>query len=110
MSALRTFQNADPAIDDVVLCRYCGESLQDEESDVFWKDNQNHECIKMVKADLAELMRPVSFAETDAAIEAHPTVDTNQPSFNRLPLQLALLVKHILQQRQSALALKGAKS
>lgn len=99
MTTLRTFQNADPAVDDVVLCHYCGESLQDEEHDVFWEQSQNHECVPMLKGQIADLMRPVSFAETDAAVATVPIDDGHRVSWLTEPLHLAHLVRFIIYRR-----------
>jgi hypothetical protein len=41
--------------DDVILCTHCGESLHDEENDVFRKDTMNHKCLPMVRKQLKEL-------------------------------------------------------
>jgi len=52
---LVTFEDATPETHDVVLCAACGQILHSEEDDVFWKDNQNHACKPMLKAEIANL-------------------------------------------------------
>lgn len=43
----QTFQNANYETDDVVLCLHCGETLHDEEHDIFWSQTIDHNCAKM---------------------------------------------------------------
>lgn len=41
----------------VILCRYCGASLNDPEKDVFLEDTIGHECVPMLRAEIADLKR-----------------------------------------------------
>lgn len=41
-------------MNDVILCRWCGESMHDPEHDVFYKHTRNHTCVPMLRAILKE--------------------------------------------------------
>jgi len=58
---IRTFQNAHPETDDVVMCHYCGSLLHSPENDVFWDDNLNHHCKDMLIVEIRQVK-----AERDA--------------------------------------------
>lgn len=52
---LKTFENATPETDEVVLCDACGATLHSEEDDVLWEDNASHYCERMKDATIAHL-------------------------------------------------------
>lgn len=52
-----TFNNETPETSDVVLCDYCGSTLHAPEDDIFWEMTANHNCEKMLKAEIEDLTK-----------------------------------------------------
>lgn len=103
---LKTFQNATPETDDVVLCDACGSVLHSEEDGVFWGDNASHFCgpmkddvIAQLTSQLAVARKPVTFAETDKALQTVKHENVPQCDWLSDPLFLARLLSTIIADR-----------